>query len=253
MHVFLHKSILIQNRYLKRYILSPQREHQEKQLLQQQQSDDPESDFDWKEFTTVDCIGDVDGDDKNDEDATDDQANANAISDEVPITNSGDIYVGSEFVKDVQVKYCEICQRYLPREDGEAALRKHCEKRSHLNHYLEHKEIERLRQSAVKIHQQEEKKRQIEKRKQADQQTKDAANASASNVSESVAGDSAADKSANSIASGAETGLEDDEEVMDSKIWADVDKDLGELLQAVSSENANDDEDEEDSTTTTER
>lgn len=43
-----------------------------------------------------------------------------------------------------------------------------------------------------------------------------------------------------------------DENVVDEKIWADVDKDLGELLQAVSTDTANDDED-EDSTTTTER
>lgn len=43
-----------------------------------------------------------------------------------------------------------------------------------------------------------------------------------------------------------------DEDAVDEKIWADVDKDLGELLQAVGTDTANDDED-EDSTTTTER
>lgn len=45
---------------------------------------------------------------------------------------------------------------------------------------------------------------------------------------------------------------DDDDDNVDDKTWADVDKDLGDLLQAVNSENANDDED-EDSTANTER
>lgn len=236
-----------------------QLEHNEHQLQQSQTPNDgPDGDFDWKEFTTVDCIGDVDGEDEpEEEDANGEPPSTNAAdptSTEAPTTtNSVDIYVGSEFVKEIQVKYCDLCQGYLPREDGEAAVRKHCAKRSHLNNYLEHKEIERLRLAAVKIHQQEEKKRQIEKRKRAEKVTKDAASASAASKVANEKIEHAAEKSATSGGSGAEAGQEDDEEAMDSKIWADVDKDLGELLQAVSSENANDDEDEEDSTTTTER
>lgn len=242
----------------------PQREHQHQQLQQQQSlNDDPDGNFDWKEFTTVDCIGDVDGgDDPKDEDENGDQtssANANSGSDEANAANENnvDISVGAEFVKDVQVKYCDLCQRFLSRDDGEAGVRKHCAERRHLNRYVEHKENERLRLSAVKIHQQEEKKRLIEKRRRAEKQSKDEANlvaSSAEATSETAKDDNCADKNGGkSDDSVAGVGQEDDEEAMDSKIWADVDKDLGELLQAVSSENANDDEDEEDSTTTTER
>ena len=48
------------------------------------------------------------------------------------------------------------------------------------------------------------------------------------------------------------TESEEVEDIVDDKIWADVDRDLGDLLQQAGNENPNEDED-EDSTTTTER
>lgn len=200
----------------------------------------------------------MDGEDLAEEEANGDTtANPSTSSDEATTANIAEIYVGSEFIKDIQVKYCDICKGFLPREDGEAAIRKHCIRRSHLNSYLKHKENERLRLAAVKVHQQEAKKLLIEKQRKMEaaeeKQKNDALNSTPSDAPETSKSESSADKTAKTAVSVAESGQEDDEEAMDSKIWADVDKDLGELLQAVSSENANDDEDEEDSTTTTER
>lgn len=192
--------------------------------------------MDWKEFTTVDCIGDVDGELDDEDETNGDSANADDSAPASAAASNGEhIFIGSEFVKEIQVKWCDLCQCYLPREDTESGLRRHCAKRSHLNNYLEHKEIERIRLAAVRIHQQEEKKKLSDKRKREEKLNKEAA----MEVDEKSA-----------TAAG---GQEEDDDAVDSKIWADVDKDLGELLQAVSSENAHDDEDEEDSTTTTER
>lgn len=43
------------------------------------------------------------------------------------------IKVGSEYIKRVEVQFCELCKVYLPRsENNERAVALHCSTRSHL-------------------------------------------------------------------------------------------------------------------------
>lgn len=47
------------------------------------------------------------------------------------------IKVGAEYIKRVEVQYCELCKVYLPRsENTERALALHCSMRSHLKRYI---------------------------------------------------------------------------------------------------------------------
>lgn len=46
------------------------------------------------------------------------------------------IKVGAEYIKRVEVQYCELCKVYLPRsENTERAVALHCSTRSHLKRY----------------------------------------------------------------------------------------------------------------------
>lgn len=47
------------------------------------------------------------------------------------------IKVGAEYIKRVEVQYCELCKVYLPRsENTERAIALHCSTRSHLKRYI---------------------------------------------------------------------------------------------------------------------
>lgn len=47
------------------------------------------------------------------------------------------IKVGAEYIKRVEVQYCELCKIYLPRsENTERAVALHCSTRSHLKRYI---------------------------------------------------------------------------------------------------------------------
>lgn len=47
------------------------------------------------------------------------------------------IKVGAEYIKRVEVQYCELCKVYLPRtENSERAVALHCSTRSHLKRYV---------------------------------------------------------------------------------------------------------------------
>lgn len=46
------------------------------------------------------------------------------------------IKVGAEYIKRVEVQFCELCKIYLPRsENSERAIALHCSTRSHLKRY----------------------------------------------------------------------------------------------------------------------
>lgn len=48
------------------------------------------------------------------------------------------IKVGSEYIKRVEVQFCELCKVYLPRsENNERAVALHCSTRSHLKRYTD--------------------------------------------------------------------------------------------------------------------
>ena len=60
---------------------------------------------------------------------------------------------GADYVRKVQVLYCDLCEMYLPRrEQMEAALTSHCRTRVHLQRYVRHRDDVHLRREAERIH-----------------------------------------------------------------------------------------------------
>lgn len=119
------------------------------------------------------------------------------------------INVGVDHVKKVEVYYCDLCRIYLSRHaTPEREIKEHCRGRMHLQRYVRYKEVKDLRKQAERIH----RKSQEAKEKKE--------------------------------------GVEDDikKEVKneeDDKLWADVDKDLGEILAEVNAEGGNKSSDED--------
>lgn len=61
--------------------------------------------------------------------------------------------LGSEYVKKIEVFFCELCRLYLPRLDQpERALSIHCRTRTHLQRYVRYRDDRALRSKAEKIH-----------------------------------------------------------------------------------------------------
>jgi hypothetical protein len=61
--------------------------------------------------------------------------------------------LGSEYVKKIEVYFCELCRIYLPRLDQpERALSIHCRTRTHLQRYVRYRDDRALRSKAEKIH-----------------------------------------------------------------------------------------------------
>lgn len=194
--------------------------------------DDDGFQVDLEQFMTVDSVGDVDGNNIHENDDSDDKKDS---GDDKP---KGDINVGNEHVKKIEVYYCDLCRYYLPhQDDAELALKKHCSTRGHLRAYLRYKENQSLRLAAEKIH----------RRHQEQREAKREASKARSDVTTEVD-----EKDQDGKDHSNATESEEVEDIVDDKIWADVDRDLGDLLQQAGNENPNEDED-EDSTTTTER
>ena len=63
------------------------------------------------------------------------------------------ISTGADYVKKVEVMYCELCAIYLPRTGEEdVALANHCRTRNHLQRYVRYKDDRALRKEAERIH-----------------------------------------------------------------------------------------------------
>ncbi|XP_053664635.1 uncharacterized protein LOC128713791 [Anopheles marshallii] len=85
--------------------------------------------------------GTEDDDDEEDDDFDEDDENQ--------------MIIGAEYVKNVQVQFCELCNMYLPRrsvENQERILRDHCKKRPHLKLYIRFRNDKKLREQAERIH-----------------------------------------------------------------------------------------------------
>lgn len=118
--------------------------------------------------------------------------------------------MGIEQIRKIEAHYCDLCKMYLLRGDESEMpeiLSRHCSQKVHRKRYLRLKESEN------------------EKEKEKDVETK--------KEPEEKAGES--DSKA------------DDNLDKDDKLWADVDKDLGDILAEAQSGNKSSDEDEEDS------
>ncbi|XP_069677621.1 uncharacterized protein [Periplaneta americana] len=249
--------------------------------------DDDGSGMDDKElnmdnFMILDSVGTVD--DTGDEGDDDGKPKSDKDKKEGE-EKKKEINLGSEYIKKVEVYYCELCRLYLPRLDQpERALSIHCRTRNHLQRYVRYRDDRALRSKAEKIHHRKEiakenaakeaeAKKNSEAKKDEDEKKDDEANGanekdtsgkgSANAVSTETGGkknnaegttksnqDSGGhDTSTETTADGGAEGdgdLDQDlESGMDDKLWADVDKDLGELLREVEPGNKSSDEDDD--------
>lgn len=201
---------------------------------------------------TVDSIGDVDDQNENEDDQSEKKEENSATEDIRPKT---EINVGNEHVKKVEVYYCELCRYYFPlTEDQTTALSKHCGSRSHLRSYLRYKENQNLRLAAEKIHRRQERQEREAKKEKAAGKFYSNCKRRTEVVWEKyfvwcLAKAVKADVEQEPNDSVKENNEDENDDNVEDKIWADVDKDLGELLQEVGNIEENDNED-EDSTAT---
>ncbi|XP_046962759.1 zinc finger protein on ecdysone puffs isoform X1 [Vanessa cardui] len=193
-------------------------------------SGDEGMDVDLDNFMTLDSVGDVD-------EVEDEDSGGEKKEEASPKKPKVEINIGSEHIKKMEVWWCELCRVYLPRADtGSAeeaeALRRHCRLRIHLGRYVQHRDTRTLRRHAERIH------RQLHQQKEDE---KEAANDDTENKVKVEKTEPAAEKK--SQENGAEvtnaSGNED-------KLWADVDKDIGELLREVDPQGNEASDDEED-------
>lgn len=126
-----------------------------------------------EQFTTVDSVGDVDGQNGEDDGIADssdkiegeknDGSTADkSIDGDSPKKKStkAAIIVGNEHLKKVEVYYCDLCYYYLPhKKDQETSLKAHCNTKSHLRAYVRYRENQNLRLAAEKIHRKHQEKR----------------------------------------------------------------------------------------------
>ncbi|XP_071444813.1 trichohyalin isoform X2 [Hetaerina americana] len=168
-----------------------------------------------------------------------------------------EVRLGVEYIKKVEVLFCELCRRYLPRHDQrERAIALHCTKGYHLDSYRNDKA---MRREAERIHRKEMEKKKADDMKKATKKAenlaeKEAENSEKQNETQTdERKEKKADGTEENAKSSEEAGpmdteaandepkqesgeggeAEDLDSAIDDKLWADVDKDLGELLREV--------------------
>ncbi|XP_021921495.1 zinc finger protein on ecdysone puffs-like isoform X2 [Zootermopsis nevadensis] len=231
---------------------------------------DEDKELNMDNFMILDSVGTVD--DTGDEgDGDDGKPRSEKDKEGEEKKSKSEINLGSEYVKKIEVYFCELCRIYLPRLDQtERALSIHCRTRTHLQRYVRYRDDRALRSKAEKIHHRKEvakenavkeaeAKKNLEEKTEGEDEKKDDG-ASSSNEKDipgkecvSVGDTEAGSKNSTegtaklsqegrdiSAETTAEGGAEGDgdmdqdlESGMDDKLWADVDKDLGELLREV--------------------
>ncbi|XP_039754538.1 zinc finger protein on ecdysone puffs-like isoform X2 [Pararge aegeria] len=194
-------------------------------------SGDEGMDVDLDNFMTLDSVGDVD-------EVEDDDSCGEKKEEAAPKKPKVEINIGSEHIKKMEVWWCELCRVYLPRaETGSAeeaeALRRHCRLRAHLGRYVQHRDTRTLRRHAERIHRQLHQQKEEEKEAAGDDNAESKVKVEKTDqVGEKKTLENGADPSNVS-------GSED-------KLWADVDKDIGELLREVDPQGNEASDDEED-------
>ncbi|CAF4792023.1 unnamed protein product [Pieris macdunnoughi] len=193
-------------------------------------SGDEGMDVDLDNFMTLDSVGDVD-------EVEDEDSGTEKKDEEKTTKPKVEMNIGSEHIKKIEVWWCSLCRTYLPRaETGSSeeaeALRRHCRLRIHLRHYVQHRDTRTLRKQAERIHRQLHRHAEVKK---------EIANEETSETSKQEKAESSGEKTVveNGNDSVNASGNED-------KLWADVDKDIGELLREVDPEGNEASDDEED-------
>ncbi|XP_063357564.1 uncharacterized protein LOC134647231 [Cydia amplana] len=184
-------------------------------------------DVDLDNFMTLDSVGDVD-------EVEDEDSGTEKKDSEAPKKPKVEINIGSDHIKKLEVWWCELCRVYLPRAEPGGAeeaetLRRHCRLRNHLGRYVQHRDTRTLRKHAERIHRQLHQQR-AEENKEANE-------------------DDAAEKvKIEKTEPAEEKKIENGDSVNatgEDKLWADVDKDIGDLLRDVRPTNEGSDDDED--------
>ena len=179
-----------------------ERRRQESRQADRSSKDDDDGyvDLNLDNFMILDAVGSVDGDGVGDR-------NQQPLDDLAA--------VGEEFVKKVEVYFCDVCQRYLNRtEPLDKVIELHCRSRAH------HHAIEERRAASDE--------------KDDKTETKQVADESANRGSGSVSGDENDNDNDNN---GVEDG--DKKDAMkrtesEERLWQEAEKDIGELCDIIS-------------------
>ncbi|XP_011645932.1 uncharacterized protein LOC105432700 isoform X2 [Pogonomyrmex barbatus] len=223
------------------------------------EEDDKEVNLD--NFMTLDSVGDVDEDEESSEKKKEKTEGESSSEAEKKTKSKQMIKVGAEYIKRVEVQYCELCKSYLPRsENTERAIALHCSTRSHLKRYVRDNDDKALRRQAERIHLQSSSTNVNSTASTATNNTSDIAKASPTNSEPQVsvtptttAGDNndvcgteyikmdddksnnlESEKNAKDNKNNQGDELDDDDyraHGADKMIWDDVDKDLGDILR----------------------
>ncbi|KAF4520415.1 hypothetical protein B566_EDAN003986 [Ephemera danica] len=158
--------------------------------------------------------------------------------------------VGLEFVKKVEALYCDLCQRYLPRlDDVERAQGVHCRSSQHIRLFMDQERLNRTKSRATEeADGAPSKDDSFNENEKEGADLEDGAEVHGSEGGEEVTengkeeGGKDADDEQMAEGTAEDTGVEKEEEVAEEKLWADVDKDLGELLRDVDPEEEEEEE-----------
>ncbi|XP_034233217.1 uncharacterized protein LOC117640631 isoform X2 [Thrips palmi] len=217
----------------------------EERVMRGRDRDHPtEKEVDMDSLLVLDSVGSADESDSDDE-AMDDKSEGKD-GEKREKKKKAQINLGADYVKKVEVMYCELCAIYLPRTGEEdVALANHCRTRNHLQRYVRYKDDRALRKEAERIHRRD--KAEQEARNKAQEITKDTKAENSSSETEKTPMKDNAPEDKQDKGPGSSTGNEgaNDSADLDDKIWADVDKGLDELLREVEPGNKSSDDDDE--------
>ncbi|XP_023290307.1 TRAF3-interacting protein 1 [Orussus abietinus] len=225
-------------------------------------ADEDDKEVNLDNFMTLDSVGDVDEDEEESSEKKKEKKPEGEPPAEQPperkIKQKQTIKVGAEYIKRVEVQFCELCKVYLPRsENSERAVALHCSTRSHLKRYVRDNDDKALRRQAERIHLQTSSTvstnatsnsvNAAEILKTEPSSPEPSASANGATTTGAEAAESSAEtkdseeKTSESVAplkkeviNKSAQDEEDDEDYQGDggdKLWDDVDKDLGDILR----------------------
>jgi hypothetical protein len=171
-------------------------------------SDEFDDETNLENFTTIDSVG-VDGDASEEDDKKD--------------TNKEPVNVGIEQIRKIEAYYCDLCKMYVGRGNDEmmpSILARHCKQRTHMQRYIRYKEDKDLEKRAEKLQRKETAEKEVKERQVKENSVDDSGAKKEPNTEKEEKDDETTNKTL------------DDEEARDDKLWADVDKDLDDILLA---------------------
>ncbi|XP_043471180.1 DBIRD complex subunit ZNF326 isoform X3 [Leptopilina heterotoma] len=237
--------------------------------------EDEDKEMNLDNFMTLDSVGDVDA--EEDEESGDkkkkEKSEGDGTDSEKKAKTKQMIKVGSEYIKRVEVQFCELCKVYLPRsENNERAVALHCSTRSHLKRYVRDNDDKALRRQAERIHLQSSSSTTTTNSLNTSENAKGSVNADQPNSDSVASGNEESTKANSDNGTMHEESKDDEEEEEDvdnekatknnketeneeededeygvdsgDKLFDDVDKDLGNILrEAETGARSSDDED----------